>query len=108
MRVINPQILPDLGCTEYVFFDKTGTLLTTDYELITVSSTSKIYQSHQSNFLNPDLCNEINRINTVNNRLNTVENKEENELNGENRAPLGSDDMEISERIGNMGIRNTR
>lgn len=43
VKVINSQILSDLGCTDHMFFDKTGTLLTNDYELATVSSRSKIY-----------------------------------------------------------------
>lgn len=51
VNVLNPHVLPDLGTTQYIFFDKTGTLLSPDYELVTVASQSKIYSCKKGNFL---------------------------------------------------------
>lgn len=61
--VLNANVLPDLGCAEHIFFDKTGTLVTPDYEIITVSTNSKLYKSEDNNFLNDNILREISDYN---------------------------------------------
>lgn len=57
--VVNPNILPDLGCTEHIFFDKTGTLVVPDYEIMTVATQNKLYKSEENSFLNGEVLREI-------------------------------------------------
>ena len=73
LRIFNANILPDLGCTDHVFFDKTGTLVTDTYEIITVASTQKIYKSEDNNFLNDGLKKEIDDFNTNNNGYQSID-----------------------------------
>lgn len=59
VTVVNPNILPDLGCAEHIFFDKTGTLVVPDYEIMTVATQSKLYKSEENSFLNGEVLREI-------------------------------------------------
>jgi magnesium-transporting ATPase (P-type) len=63
--ILNPNVLPDLGCTEHVFFDKTGTLVMTDYEIITVATNNKLYKSEDNSFLNDNVLREITGYNNT-------------------------------------------
>jgi magnesium-transporting ATPase (P-type) len=44
-KVLNPSVIPDLGCIDDVFFDKTGTLISSVYQIRSISMGSKIYSS---------------------------------------------------------------
>jgi magnesium-transporting ATPase (P-type) len=44
-KVLNPSVIPDLGCIDDVFFDKTGTLISAVYQIRSISVGTKIYNS---------------------------------------------------------------
>jgi magnesium-transporting ATPase (P-type)/class 3 adenylate cyclase len=50
LLVLNPYILPNLGCVEDVFFDKTGTLALTRFEVQSFATAKKHYKSSTENF----------------------------------------------------------
>lgn len=49
-KVLNPNVIPDLGDIDDAFFDKTNTLTSTNYDIKTISFKGKFYQSSQSSF----------------------------------------------------------
>jgi magnesium-transporting ATPase (P-type) len=44
-RVFNPNVIADMGDVDDVFFDKTGTLATTNFEVRVVATTENIYKT---------------------------------------------------------------
>lgn len=50
-KVLNPEVIPDLGEIDDAFFDKTDTLTTTEYEVQTIANASSMYVNEQGSFL---------------------------------------------------------
>jgi magnesium-transporting ATPase (P-type) len=51
--IINPEVVLDLGDIDDVFFDKTDTLTTTEYDVKTIANTNHLYLSDRGSFF-PD------------------------------------------------------
>ena len=49
-KVLNPNVIPDLGDIDDVFFDKTGTLSSTQFFVNTIALKRRLYQTQSPNF----------------------------------------------------------
>lgn len=52
-KVLNPEVILDLGDIDHVFFDKTDTLTTTEYDVKTIANLDNLYLSDKGGFF-PD------------------------------------------------------
>ena len=46
-KVLNPSVIPVMGDIDNAFFDKMGNLSTTEYDLKTIASKTKLYMSEK-------------------------------------------------------------
>ena len=49
-KILNPNVIPDMGDIDEAFFDKTGTLTTVNYDINTISLHNKFYQCSDAGF----------------------------------------------------------
>ena len=65
--VFNPLVMADLGEIDDAFFDKTGTLTNNTYDIRSIATSFKVYQTRKINFINDDMKDKLNKIILVGN-----------------------------------------
>ena len=111
-RILNPNVIPDLGDIDDAFFDKTGTISSNTYDVQTIATTNKLYICDSSNFGAP---NSVDIHKTYVNEPHQNEQRKEEKANTktnfnsnlENIDPEADSDFDEMSKNNERGIKST-